>query len=217
MVDGTYTYQEANQKVEELINEWTNVNAVLIPESQSLENLEIVKNKIINGETFLLNGYKYWLIDCDMNDKCSIILPISFTEGEISSELKTEKLYLRPAILMNLKSEYISKIEEKTTTTTCNGILSSSKYEIDNDKKVINKVDKNESVEEIRNNITNDCGSIVVSENNVVLTYNGNIKSYKIERYWAPKTGQTIIKYGLIITCLLIVIGFLIYFLRKNK
>lgn len=109
-----------------------------------------------------------------------------------------------------------SSTPSNNNANECKMILSSSVYTIDNNKLTINNVDKNHSVETIRNNITSDCGTIMVSENKVVLSTNKEIKEYTINRMWMPQTGQKVIKYTVIIAGIIAIITGLLIYKKKN-
>ena len=59
-------------------------------------------------------------------------------------------------------------------------ILSSSVYDIDNEKLLINKVSKDHSDETIKNNIKINYGSFEIDGDNVIVSYDGKTKVYKM-------------------------------------
>ena len=96
-------------------------------------------------------------------------------------------------------------------------ILSSSVYDIDNEKLLINKVSKDHSDETIKNNIKINYGSFEIDGDNVIVSYDGKTKVYKMQKMWIPKTGQNVIKYSLIISVLVILIVSLLFIVKKRK
>lgn len=97
----------------------------------------------------------------------------------------------------------------------CDMTISSSKYRIDTDKKTI-YVEKDETVEEIKKNIKSN-ETLTVTKETVTIDCKDLQEVYKIERYWIPKTGQTVVKYGLIIGIVLVVLGGLIFIVNKMR
>lgn len=100
-------------------------------------------------------------------------------------------------------------------TDTCVLQLKSSVYTIDNNKLEVNNVNKNHSIDTIKSNLTSDCGTIMVSENKVVLSSETQVKEYTINRVWIPQTGQKVIKYVAIIAVLLAGIAGLLFYKKK--
>lgn len=117
----------------------------------------------------------------------------------------------------NSKKTYTIVItKESSSPTTCPELkLESSVYKIDNDKLVISNVSKDHNVDTIRNNLSTTCGTINVTETKVTLSSDTQIKEYKIERVWLPQTGQTVIKYSLIIAILAVILGALLFIKKK--
>lgn len=117
----------------------------------------------------------------------------------------------------NSKKTYTIVItKESSSPTTCPELkLESSVYKIDNDKLVISNVSKDHNVDTIRNNLSTTCGTINVTETKVTLSSDTQIKEYTIERVWLPQTGQTVIKYSLIIAILAVILGALLFIKKK--
>lgn len=97
----------------------------------------------------------------------------------------------------------------------CDMSISSDKYKIDKEKKII-YVDKNDSVEEIEKHITS-VEKIVVTMDDVTIICNEERDTYTISRYWSPKTGKTVIRYGLIIGVVLVLLLALIFVLNRKR
>ena len=104
-----------------------------------------------------------------------------------------------------------------TSNGTCRGILSSSKYEVNNDSLVVGKVPQTESNETILKNIIADCGTVTVYDDSIVIVYNNQTKTYKINRYWSPQTGIKVIKYGLILGIIFVITLGLILINKKIR
>lgn len=127
----------------------------------------------------------------------------------------------------NKKKIYVLRInrDSETGSGTSNNSSSSCKleltsiiYKIDNQNLTISNVNRDHSLDTIKNNISSECGSIMVSENKVVLSSDTEIKEYAINRVWIPQTGTKVIKYVVIITIILAAITALfIYKLKMNK
>lgn len=117
----------------------------------------------------------------------------------------------------NSKKTYTIVItKESSSPTICAELkLESSVYKIDNDKLVISNVSKDHNVDTIRNNLSTTCGTINVTETKVTLSSDTQIKEYTIERVWLPQTGQTVIKYSLIIAILAVILGALLFIKKK--
>ena len=115
------------------------------------------------------------------------------------------------------KTEIEKYLGTVTSTSTCKGILSSSKYDINNDSLTIGKVPQAESNDTIKSNISTDCGTISVNNDSLVLNYNNQTKTYKINRYWSPQTGIKVIKYGLILGIIFVITLGLILISKKIK
>ena len=117
----------------------------------------------------------------------------------------------------NSKKTYTIVItKESSSPTKCPELkLESSVYKIDNDKLVISNVSKDHNVDTIRNNLSTTCGTINVTETKVTLSSDTQIKEYTIERVWLPQTGQTVIKYSLIIAILAVILGALLFIKKK--
>ena len=115
------------------------------------------------------------------------------------------------------KTEIEKYLGTVTSTSTCKGILSSSKYDINNDSLTIGKVPQAESNDTIKSNISTDCGTISVNNDSLVLNYNNKTKTYKINRYWSPQTGIKVIKYGLILGIIFVITLGLILISKKIK
>lgn len=105
----------------------------------------------------------------------------------------------------------------KEQDITCVLELYSDVYQIDNEKLTINAVDKNHSDITIYNNIRSKCGTISVKDEKVILTYNDQVKEYKINRVFLAQTGQELIRYTAVIGVLLVVIIGLIIVMARSK
>ena len=97
----------------------------------------------------------------------------------------------------------------------CDMSISSSKYKIDETEKII-YVEKDETAENIKKNIK-AVEKITVTETEVVVECKEQKVTYKISRYWLPKTGKKVIRYGLIIGTILVILAGLLYFINKIK
>lgn len=98
--------------------------------------------------------------------------------------------------------------------------LTSSTYNIDNDKHTINGVSVDHNNETVKSNISTTCGNITVDNDKVVLKYDDKIVEYRIIRAWAPNTGNDRINYLLIFggICVLIGAALLVkFYLDKKK
>ena len=116
------------------------------------------------------------------------------------------------------KDEFNTNTSGNNDTTVCDLKLTSSVYEIDNDKLTINRVNKAHSLDTIRSNISTTCGNIMVNENKVVLSTSTQIKEYTINRVWMPQTGQKVVKYTLaIVVILAAIVGLIILKKKINK
>ena len=102
----------------------------------------------------------------------------------------------------------IYKKEEK-----CELSIESFMYNIDQENYTINNVPNDATNEEIMNNLTIQAQEKKIENDVVMIRCNREIKEYKINRTWIPKTGQVLIKmfpligYISIITVLLIAIN----------
>ena len=100
--------------------------------------------------------------------------------------------------------------------TTC--VLTSDVYNIDNINLKINEVSLNDTSETIEKNLDSTCGTIIVSNEKVILKYGDSTKSYLIERIWFPKTGNERTKYWLIFAIIISLLSIGIAFkLISNK
>lgn len=103
--------------------------------------------------------------------------------------------------------------------TTC--VLTSDVYNIDNINLKINEVSLNDTSETIEKNLDLTCGTIIVSNEKVILKYGDSTKSYLIERIWFPKTGNERTKYwiifAIIISLLSIGMAFKLISNKKEK
>lgn len=98
---------------------------------------------------------------------------------------------------------------------TCTLSLTSTAYKIDNIKQVIDAVNKDDTDETIRKNITASCGSFSISGDKLILAKGDNVKTYTINRVFVPNTGQNPIKYVAIILGIVAIIGILIFVRKK--
>ena len=96
---------------------------------------------------------------------------------------------------------------------TCDLTLTSDVYKINEEAATVN-VPKNHTNDEILKNIKYT-GEATIENDQIKLTCNGNVKIYKISRYWIAQTGQKVIKYTAIIIGLIILIGGLIFLNKK--
>ena len=80
--------------------------------------------------------------------------------------------------------------------TVCD--LKSDVYSVDNINLKIKDIGLNDTSETIEKNISSTCGTIIISNEKVILKYGDITKSYLIERLWNPKTGNTRINYWII-------------------
>lgn len=113
------------------------------------------------------------------------------------------------------KKTYTISIVRKSADKEC--VLSSGNYGIDNTKLIVSKVDLNDSDETITKRLSSTCGTFKVSDNKVVLSYNGKTKTYSIERSWTPKTGTIRVNYIAIIGGIIILIGGALFVFAKVK
>ena len=95
-------------------------------------------------------------------------------------------------------------------------VLSSSVYSIDNTNLIIDLVNSEDTTDTIKNNISTNCGVIVVSNDKVVLSYDKLVKQYTIKRVFMPKTGQSKIRYMVVIISMFLLITGLIIYKKKN-
>ncbi len=82
---------------------------------------------------------------------------------------------------------------------------------------LVGKVPQTESNETILKNISADCGTVTVYDDSIVIVYNNQTKTYKINRYWSPQTGIKVIKYGLIIGIIFVITLGLILINKKIR
>ena len=102
--------------------------------------------------------------------------------------------------------------EDQDETDNC--VISSEKYNVDNNKHTIGGVPLDESNEKVKENLTSNCGNITVENDKVTLKYGSNVIEYIIVRAWKPNTGNIQIKYSYIIGGIIVLIG--IALLLKN-
>ena len=106
--------------------------------------------------------------------------------------------------------------KEDKDETTC--VLTSDVYNIDNSNLKINEVSLNDTSETIEKNLDSTCGTIIVSNEKVILKYGDSTKSYLIERIWFPKTGNERTKYWIIFATIISLLSIGIVFkIISNK
>lgn len=103
------------------------------------------------------------------------------------------------------------------TPYTCDLILNSTAYTVDQTNKTIN-IPMEESDADILKNVSSK-GEISIVGNTIVVKCDGEEQPYKINRYWIGKTGNSIIKWTLIITgfALVAVLGILVKITMNKK
>ena len=105
--------------------------------------------------------------------------------------------------------------EKENATVTCDLLLTSSVYNVDESAGVISiPIDDNGNT--IISNVKTTA-DISVSDDKVILRCQDQTKEYKINRYWNASTGQNAIRYTVIITGLLVIIGVLLVLKNKSK
>ena len=102
------------------------------------------------------------------------------------------------------------------TPSTCDTVLLSDVYKIDQTNLIVN-VPYDDSDSTILGNVSSK-GEVSISGDKITVLCDGNTRVYTISRYWVAKTGNDIIRWTAIIagTLLLGVIFFLLR-LRMNK
>lgn len=98
----------------------------------------------------------------------------------------------------------------------CNLIVTSDVYKIDQENRII-YVSEEETVEQIKERITSKGIIVKVDGKEVIVRCEENESTYTISRYWKPKTGQNIIKYGPLISCFITVIILSMLAIKVNK
>lgn len=115
----------------------------------------------------------------------------------------------------SVKTYTIVVTRKPSKSETCILQLSSAAYKVDNTKLVIDGVNKDDTDETIKNNLSILCGTITVSNDKVVISNGTDIKSYTINRVFVPNTGQNPVKYVAIIIGIVLIIGILIFTKKK--
>ena len=100
-----------------------------------------------------------------------------------------------------------------SSNSTCSLKITSSVYNInENDSTISIPIDHKDGI--IISNI-NSSATVTVNGDKVIVKCDNQTKEYKINRYWVAATGQNAVKYVVIITGLVVIIGVL--FVLKNK
>ena len=98
---------------------------------------------------------------------------------------------------------------------TCALQLTSTSYKIDNTKQTID-VNKEDTIDTIKNNLSLSCGTISVTTDKVVISNGNDTKTYTINRTSETSNGQNIIMYVAIIAGVVLVIGLAIFIKKKR-
>ena len=117
----------------------------------------------------------------------------------------------------NQKNVYTITFRNGKESGICKMELSSTVYQIDNVAMSVSGVDTNHNDVTILNNIKADCGSVTIKDGVITITYNGETKTYQVNRVFFAKTGNNVTKYSLIIGGLLVLIGAAMFILTKMK
>ena len=127
------------------------------------------------------------------------------SEDNFDFEIKIKKNY-------KLYANY-KKIEEPSS---CELILTSDKYEIDNKNYQINRVPEKETVEEMKKHFSTKASDIRITTEKVTITCDDNIKVYKINRVKVLSTGQLRTRYGILIILLTTIVSLLLVSNKKR-
>jgi len=115
-------------------------------------------------------------------------------------------------------SKKIYTITVVKASKSCELILASDIYKVDNQNLTINNVNRDHSLDVIKGNLRSDCGTFTVTQDKVVLSDEIRTKEYTINRVWLPQTGQKVIKYfSALFIFALAVTGLIIYKKRMDK
>ena len=98
---------------------------------------------------------------------------------------------------------------------TCALQLTSSVYKIDNTKQTID-VNKDDTADTIKKNLSLSCGTISVTTDKVVISNGNDTKTYTINRSSSTNAGQNIIMYVAIIAGVVLAIGLAIFIKKKR-
>ena len=123
------------------------------------------------------------------------------------------------------KNSFVLKIIRKSDSSEPSGdsqcVLSSDTYKVDNVNLKITNVNLNDNADTIKKNLKASCGTIDVSNEKVILTNGTSVKKYIIDRVWYPKTGNDVVKYGIIIGSVILSIGITLlikdFVIKKEK
>ena len=151
-------------------------------------------------------------IEATPNDsKATVSIPDSVNNLQVGNN----------TIVINVTAEnneiktYTIVVNRKSSgSDTCVLQLTSVAYKVDNTKQTID-VNRDDTVDTIKKNLSFACGTISVTADKVVLSNGNDTKTYTINRVFVPNTGQNPIMYVAIIAGIVLVIGILIFVKKK--
>ena len=151
-------------------------------------------------------------IEATPNDsKATVSIPDSVNNLQVGNN----------TIVINVTAEnneiktYTIVVNRKSAgSDTCVLQLTSVAYKVDNAKQTID-VNRDDTVDTIKKNLSFACGTISVTADSVVLSNGNDVKTYTINRVFVPNTGQNPIMYVAIIAGIVLIIGILIFVKKK--
>ena len=163
-------------------------------------------------------------VEYENNDYVEVIVTPNSDKAIAKGDLGSQLLKVGDNLLNifveaedDTRNEFVLKIVRKDKVTpeidpenpeeTIVCPLSSSVYNIDNVNLKITKVPIEDDAKTIINNINTACGTIIVSNEKVILQYQDQTRKYLIDRVWYPNTGNNVINYWLILGIVLSLVG----------